>query len=249
MLRGMVFQNFVHFKERCKFDFSKTENGPNLFVGCSSTGKTAALELIRRCMDCKINSSLTKRPKPDENAYVFCEYNNETTCYGPTVIIGMIVEGKHESNPDSLPEDEEYEDWNEMQTKNNTRFHKVIMYCFKNKIKFCSKTYLEKEDGNIVDLRMNLRLSPSLLDGILDKNQTKISNDRNDGIQTKFNNCFVIKVLEQIRQLKTNETVNSKPKLWKMLEENFVGILTMRGPGTFQWTKSGYIDYTFKSMN
>lgn len=248
MLRGMVFQNFVHFKERCKFDFSKTENGPNIFVGCSSTGKTAALELIRRCMDCKINSSLTKRLDPDENAYVFCEYNNETTCYGPTVIIGMIVEGKHD--PDSLPEDEEYEDWNEMQTKNNTRFHKVIMYCFDKEIKFCSKTYLEKENGNIVDLRMNLRLSASLLDGILDTNQTKISNDINDGIQTKFDNCFVINVLEQIRvKLKKNETVNSKPKLWKMLEENFVGILTMRGPGTFQWTKSGYIDYTFKSMN
>lgn len=249
MLRGMVFQNFVHFKERCKFDFSKTENGPNLFVGCSSTGKTAALELMRRCMDSKINSSLTKTLNPDENAYVFCEFKNETMCYGPTVITGMIVEGKHESNPDSIPEDEEYEDWNEMQTKNDTRFHKVIMYCFKKEIKFCSKTYLEKENGNLVDLRMNLRLSPSLLDGILDKNQTKISNDINEGIQTKFNNVFVINVLEQIKQLKKNETVNSKPKLWKMMEENFVGILTMRGPGTLQWTKSGYIDYTFKSMN
>lgn len=249
MLRGMVFQNFVHFKERCKFDFSKTENGPNLFVGCSSTGKTAALELMRRCMDSKINSSLTKRLYPDKNAYVFCEFKNETTCYGPTVITGIIVEGKHESNPGLIPEDEEYEDWNEMQTKNDTRFHKVIMYCFKEEIKFCSKTYLEKENGNIVDLRMNLRLSPSLLDGILDKNQTKISNDINEGIKTKFNDVFVIRVLEQIRQLKKNETVNSKPKLWKMMEENFVGILTMRGPGTFQWTKSRYIDFTFKSMN
>lgn len=249
MLRGMVFQNFVHFKERCIFDFSKTENGPNLFVGCSSTGKTAALELMRRCMDSKINSSLTKRLNPDENAYVFCEFENETTCYGPTVITGIIVEGKHESNPDLIPEDEEYEDWNEMQTKNNTRFHKVIMYCFKEEIKFCSKTYLEKENGNIVDLRMNLRLSSSLLDGILDKNQTKISNDINEGIKTKFNDFFVINVLEQIRQLKKIETVNSKPKLWKMLEENFVGIFTMRGPGTFQWTKSRYIEFTFKSMN
>lgn len=156
---------------------------------------------------------------------------------------------KHESNPGLIPEDEEYEDWNEMQTKNDTRFHKVIMYCFKEEIKFCSKTYIEKENGNIVDLRMNLRLSPSLLDGILDKNQTKISNDINEGIKTKFNDVFVIRVLEQIRQLKKNETVNSKPKLWKMMEENFVGILTMRGPGTFQWTKSRYIDFTFKSMN
>lgn len=249
MLRGMVFQNFVHFKERCIFDFSKTENGPNLFVGCSSTGKTAALELMRRCMDSKINSSLTKRLNPDENAYVFCEFENETTCYGPTVITGIIVEGKHESNPDLIPEDEEYEDWNEMQTKNNTRFHKVIMYCFKEEIKFCSKTYLEKENGNIVDLRMNLRLSSSLLDGILDKNQTKISNDINEGIKTKFNDYFVINVLEQIRQLKKIETVNSKPKLWKMMEENFVGIFTMRGPGTFQWTKSRYIEFPFKSMN
>lgn len=249
MLRGMVFQNFVHFKERCIFDFSKTENGPNLFVGCSSTGKTATLELMRRCMDSKINSSLTKRLNPDENAYVFCEFENETTCYGPTVITGIIVEGKHESNPDLIPEDEEYEDWNEMQTKNNTRFHKVIMYCFKEEIKFCSKTYLEKENGNIVDLRMNLRLSSSLLDGILDKNQTKISNDINEGIKTKFNDYFVINVLEQIRQLKKIETVNSKPKLWKMMEENFVGIFTMRGPGTFQWTKSRYIEFPFKSMN
>lgn len=76
-------------------------------------------------MDCKINSYHTKRPKPDENAYVFCEYNNETTCYGPTVIIGMIVEGKHENYPDSLPEDEEYEDWNEMQTMTTQGFLKL----------------------------------------------------------------------------------------------------------------------------
>lgn len=34
-----------------------------------------------------------------------------------------------------------------------------------------------------------------------------------------------------------------------MLEENFVGILMMRGLGIFQWIKSGYIDYIFKLMN
>lgn len=249
MLRGMVFQNFVHFKERCTFDFSKTENGPNLFVGASSTGKTAALELIRRCMDSKLNSSLTKRLKPDENAYVFCEFKNETTCYGPTVITGMIVEGKHQGISDSIPEDEEYEDWNEMQTKNGTRFHKVIMYSYNGEIKFCSKTYLEKENGNIVDLRMNLKLSPSLLDGILDKNQTEISNDINEGIKERFNDVFVNNVLEQIEQIKINKTINSKPKLWGIMEEAFVGILSMRGPGTFQWTKSGYIDFTFRSRN
>lgn len=61
MLRGMVFKNFVHFKDRFVFDFSKNDNGPSIFVGASSTGKTAALELIRRCMDSTLNSSLTNR--------------------------------------------------------------------------------------------------------------------------------------------------------------------------------------------
>lgn len=247
MLRGMVVENFVHFKERCKFDFSRTENGPNIFVGPSSTGKTAALELMRRCMDSKINSSLTKRFDKNENAYAFCEFKVDTPCYGSTVITGMIVEGKHESNPDSIPEDEEYEDWNEMQTKNDTRFHKVIMYCYKEEIKFCSKTYLEKENGKIVDLRMNLKLPPSLLKEILDP-KTEV-NDISVGIIERFTLPFVQTVVKKIEELNENETVNSKPKLWKMMEENFVGIFPMRGPGTFQWTKSKYIDYTFKSIN
>lgn len=247
MLRGMVLENFVDFKERCKFDFSKTENGPYLFVGSSSTGKTVALELIRRCMDCKINSSLTKRSNTDENAYVFCEFKIDTPCYGPTVITGMIVEGKHKSIQDSISEDEEYEVWNEMQTKIDTKFHKVIMYCYNSEIKFCSKTYIEKENGHIVDLRMNRKLSISLLEGILDT-QTEVNNDINKGIEERFTNDFVKKVVQQIEQEK-EKPVKSKPELWRMMEENFVGILTMRGLGTFQWTKSPFIEYSFKSMN
>lgn len=247
MLRGMVLENFVQFKKRCKFDFSKTENGPNLFVGSSSTGKTAALELIRRCMDCKINSSLTKRFNPEECAYVFCEFKNDTTGYGPIVITGMIVEGKHKSVPDSIPEDEEYEDWNEMQTKNDTRFHKVVMYSYNDEIKFCSKTYLEMENGHIIDLRMNKKLSPSLLNGILDT-QTEVNNDINKGIKEDFTKDFAKKVVQQIEQEK-EKTVKSKPQLWREMEENFVGIFTMRGMGTFQWTKSPFIDNAFKSIN
>lgn len=66
MLRRMVQHNFVHFKDRIAFDFSKTGNGPSIFVGGNSKGKTAALELIRRCMDSKLNSSLTNRFNPDK---------------------------------------------------------------------------------------------------------------------------------------------------------------------------------------
>lgn len=88
------------------------ENGLNIFVGCSLIGKIVVLELIRRCMDCKINLFFIKRFDLDENVYVFCEYNNEIICYGFIVIIGMIVEGKYDL--DLFFEDEEYEDWNEM---------------------------------------------------------------------------------------------------------------------------------------
>lgn len=77
MLRGVVLKNFVHFKNRFIFDFSKTKQGPIIFVGASSTGKTAALELIRRCMDRKLNSSLTNRYDDSKIAYVFCEFRDE----------------------------------------------------------------------------------------------------------------------------------------------------------------------------
>lgn len=93
MLRGMVFKNFVHFKDRFVFDFSKNDNGPSIFVGASSTGKTAALELIRRCMDSTLNSSLTNRAEKNERAYVFCEFDIDIDHYGTTVITGMIVQG------------------------------------------------------------------------------------------------------------------------------------------------------------
>lgn len=103
MLRGMVLQNFVHFEKRFVLDFSKTKNGPNIFVGngpnifvgASSTGKTAVLELIRRCMDSRLNSSLTNRAHSNERAYVFCEFYLDIDKYGPTVITGMIVDAKH----------------------------------------------------------------------------------------------------------------------------------------------------------
>lgn len=86
----MVLKNFVQFKDRFVFDLSKNEHGPNIFVGASSTGKTALLELvlIRRCMDIRLNSSLTNRYNTNEIAYVFCEFDNEEGKYGPYVISG-----------------------------------------------------------------------------------------------------------------------------------------------------------------
>eukprot|EP00105_Crassostrea_gigas_P004106 XP_011417217.1 PREDICTED: uncharacterized protein LOC105320823 [Crassostrea gigas] len=107
MLRGMALQNFVHFEKRFVLDFSKTKNGPNIFVGASSTGKTAVLELIRRCMDSRLNSSLTNRANSNEKEYVFCEFYLDIDKYGPTVITGMIVDARTDNYSSTMQTDKE----------------------------------------------------------------------------------------------------------------------------------------------
>lgn len=42
------------------------------------------------------------------------------------------------------------------------------MYSYNDEIKFCLKIYLEKENGYIIDLRMNKKFFLSFLNGILD---------------------------------------------------------------------------------
>lgn len=65
----------------------------------------------------------------------------------------------------------EDEEWikNVVVDKEDIIFHKVIMYFFRGKIQFRSKTFLWKSDGKIVDLRKNGRLGRDLLLGILHK--------------------------------------------------------------------------------
>lgn len=254
MLRGMVLENFVHFKSRFVLDFSKTKNGPNIFVGASSTGKTVVLELIRRCMDRKINSSLTNRFNESETAYVFCEFGVENTKYGPTVMSGMIIDGiqtlvKNDTNDiENIEDDEEDEEW--VQTVKgdhiDTMFHRVIMYFCKKKIKICSKTYLKKLDGNIVDLRKNVTFGQDLLVGIVDETGQEFRTVGND----LFNREFAENISKEIRRRQNNNnTYNRYPKVWEELQSKFVGVLSMRGLGTFQWTKSLLIDNKFKSVN
>lgn len=254
MLRGMVLENFVHFEKRFVLDFSKKENGPNIFVGASSTGKTAVLELIRRCMDRKINSSLTNRFNESETAWVFCEFGLENGKYGPTVISGMIVDGTQSlpgNDTGSIANDEEDEEWvpKVKGDHKDTMFHKVITYFCESKITFFSKTYLKKPDGKIVDLRKNVTFGQDILLGLV-YGQTNEDNLVSDGIKELFNCKFAETVSKKIRQRQNNnDTYDRYPKVWEELQSRFVGVLSMRGMGTFQWTKSLLIDDKFKSVN
>lgn len=253
MLRGMVFENFVHFEKRFVLDFSKKENGPNIFVGASSTGKTAVLELIRRCMDRKINSSLTNRFNESETAWVFCEFGLENGKYGPTVISGMIVDGTQPlpgNDTGSIENDEDEECVPKVKGDHkDTMFHKVITYFCESKIIFFSKTYLKKPDGKIVDLNKNLTFGQDILLGLV-YGQTNEDNLVSDGIKELFNCKFAETVSKKIRQRQNNnDTYDRYPKVWEELQSRFVGVLSMRGLGTFQWTKSLLIDDKFKSVN
>lgn len=255
----MVLENFVNFKKRSILNFSKTKYGPNIFVGASSTGKTAVLELFRRCMDMKLNSSLTNRCDENKTAYVFCEFEKTSGNYGPTVISGMIVDRVHE---DYVDDDEEDEEWveNVKEDKQETIFHKVIMYFYKEEIKVCCKTYFKTPDGRIVDLRKNVKLGKVFLDDInvIDKilciaNKGRKPNESykiSSGIKNDFDIAFVEKVSNEIRKQQREDRIhNQYPKVWGALEDEFVGVLSMRGLGTFQWTKSSLIDDKFKSTN
>lgn len=48
-------------------------------------------------------------------------------------------------------------------------FYKVIMYIYKNVVKFCLKIYIEKYDGSIFDFRKNVKFEIDLMRGILDE--------------------------------------------------------------------------------
>lgn len=143
-------------------------------------------------------------------------------------------------------------DWDE----EGSMFHKVIMYTLGEEIEFRSETYLEKRDGEIVNLKKNVKLSQHFLAeilGDLHRGRGYIETKENHiskGITYLFNDDFVVKVLREIgTQQIENKTNHVCQELWRKVEEQFVGILPTRGPGTIQWTKSKVIESENKAKN
>ena len=94
MLRWLVVKNFVHFESETKLDF---KDGPNFLIGRNSTGKSALLELIRRCLSDELNATKTSSLCDDTNpAYAFCLYENggkwKEDNEFKSLLIGIFVE-------------------------------------------------------------------------------------------------------------------------------------------------------------
>nr|XP_022298017.1 uncharacterized protein LOC111107224 isoform X1 [Crassostrea virginica]XP_022298019.1 uncharacterized protein LOC111107224 isoform X1 [Crassostrea virginica] len=266
MLRRMILKNFVHFGEKQVLDFTDSENEPILFVGASSTGKTAALELIRRCLESKLNSSLTSRTNPKFIAYVFCEFQTDLKYCDSTVITGFLIDGKHGRYSDGADErvreekpvvreeeklvntnDEKTEinndekvhgESSEKETDADTIFYRITIYSSDGKNEVLFERFSLKTAGEIVsDKTRKLQKLPPFLCVQLDKLIT--SSEFDEEKVFKMSSRFKIE----------NETVIEKNFILEGLSRTYVGVLSMRGIGTFQWTKSKQISVEYREDN
>lgn len=280
MLRGMVLHNFVNFKERSEIVFSKTGNGPSIFVGASSTGKTVVLELIRRCMDDEKNTSLTNRCNPDEDAFVFCEYSIKHDGYGPTVITGIQVEGKHkniqgrpstggndkakgdetkadndgqkrklEDDQDIAIEKDESDNNSEDLAEDITEFRKTVIFLREGCTHLIIETFSENGDGSVAH---NYRDCEMIIPGE-DKFYELMREDKQTNetyhliVGTRHFDDFVEKNLSQFKGKKIRKI--EYPPFWKNMQEQFVGVLAMRGISPIQWTKNKFMFDLYKWIN
>lgn len=255
MLRRMILKNFVHFGEKQVLDFTDSENEPILFVGASSTGKTAALELIRRCLESKINSSLTSRTNPKSIAYVFCEFRTDLAFCEPTVITGFLVDGKHarqsygadqkvreeeklknanDEKAETSNDEKVHEESYEMEKDADTIFYRITIYSSNGK----NHVLYETADKIVPDNTIRkLQELPPILCLKLDEMIT--SSELNEET-----------VLEMLSSFKVeNDTVMKNNVILEELSRTYVGILSMRGIGTFQWTKSKQISVKYREDN
>lgn len=107
MLKTIALKNFVRFKNKTVISLdvstrrqagnSNANGGPisgtrsrpnylNIFVGANFSGKSAVLELIRRCMTEDINASVSSSAVEGQVAYAFCEFDMDSK----KIICGII---------------------------------------------------------------------------------------------------------------------------------------------------------------
>lgn len=108
MLKTIALKNFVRFKNKTVISLdvstrrqagnSNANGGPisgtrsrpnylNIFVGANFSGKSAVLELIRRCMTDDINASVSSSAVEGQVAYAFCEFDMDSS---QKIISGII---------------------------------------------------------------------------------------------------------------------------------------------------------------
>lgn len=220
MLKAIIFENLVHFKDKTFIEFKSKQsancprpcknketvgvNRLNIFVGANFCGKSTVLELIRRCMTEEINVSITKSFDKNLIAYAFCLFGLDGY---EEVISGIIKE----------PGDE-------------VKVYKIIIFTNK--------------QGTFLRLRSSD--NSITYNGFA---QTKEDIEAIQSFFRKEDRAKNLDLLEWIKCSRPEVNIGDGPS-WNTIERKYVSTLPLRGIGMVQWTRSEKIkesNYTMAS--
>lgn len=217
MLKSIVFENFVHFKDKTTIKFTTQNedatitngiqnqnpgndeclngcNALNIFVGANFCGKSTVIELIRRCMTDEINVSVTSSYNKKSVAYALCQFSLYS--YG-NVISGIINEPRNEY-----------------------------------------KFFIFTNESGLFMRSKYLNSSRSAYNGLVQADVTTMQ-----AINTLFktpaagNMTHIQHLLNLIKEGQLNVILEDEPS-WKTIEKKYVATFPMRGIGSVQWTRS-----------
>ncbi|XP_052071069.1 uncharacterized protein LOC127709502 isoform X5 [Mytilus californianus] len=241
MIRSIAFHNFVHFNQEQRLVF---EEGTNFIIGSNSTGKTAVLELIRRCYSNNINTSTSSVLNKNELAYAVCHFTiperypslNISCMQQPKEIIACVFV-KNNRNDQA----------------NGFVYYKVISSA-SNGHSF--QTFVHKFLGNYGCRTEKLKskgctevtLEKAVIEKVTDSGSTKDENVEDSGSKNDEIRNFFIMITKEFEST-SKEALKTMNTLYDWLERGNVGILPMRSIGPLQWTKSRYNKQNYRKRN
>lgn len=221
MLKSIVFENFVHFKDKTTIKFNThnedattTNKIPNqnsgtdencldgchalnIFVGANFCGKSTVIELIRRCMTDEINVSVTSPYNKKSVAYALCQFSLYS--YG-NVISGIINEPRNEY-----------------------------------------KFFIFTDERGLFMRSKSSDSSRSAYNGLVQADSTDSTTMQ--AVNLIFQAPAACKMtdiehlLNLIKDGQPNVILEDEPS-WKTIEKKYVATFPMRGIGSVQWTRS-----------
>lgn len=221
MLKAIVFENFVHFKNKTVISLDVSKRGQaeksnvdkepttpnnflNTFVGANFSGKSTVIELIRRCMTEEINASVTSSCVDNLVAYAFCKFEMNP---GQNIISGIMKDPERDKvfkfffSSDTLA---------------------VIVY-----------------SNSLLNKRNFYRCQPEDADilAILGEEDDKFSVEQ-----------LLQKIIEACTDKNEVSETDIKPN-WDSIGDKYVTTFPLRGIGSLQWSKSEKIAKEHREKN
>ncbi|CAC5363044.1 unnamed protein product [Mytilus coruscus] len=241
MIRSIAFHNFVHFNQEQRLVF---EEGTNFIIGSNSTGKTAVLELIRRCYSNNINTSTSSVLNKNELAYAVCHFTiperypplNINCMQQPKEIIACVFVTNSRNDQAN-----EFVYYKVISATSNGHSYQTFVQKFLGH--YGCRTKKLKNNGCT-----EVTLEKAVIEKVTDSGSTKDekvedSCSKKDEIRNFFN--MIPKEFEST----SKEALKIMNTLYDWLERGYVGILPMRSIGPLQWTKSRYNKQKHRKRN